>query len=303
MVNLSLPSMRIDNFYEELLKKVTSVRKSGLTFAPEAGTQRLRDAINKNITEEEIISACGKAFDGGRNTLKLYFMNGLPGETDEDIMGIALLAQKIIAEFYKKKRPGRGINITVSVSCFVPKPFTPFQWAAQTAPEDFHETQKAVKQGIRKKQITYHFHDAKTGRVEGILARGNRRLSKAIEIAYRNGAVFDGWTEYFKYERWLDAFEEAGVDTGIFTRKHNEDELLPWDFIDMGISKDFLLREWRLAKNEATTPNCREKCAGCGLGKICGLNQKEAVSEQASTVRDLFDGENEPETEAGDSRG
>jgi radical SAM family uncharacterized protein len=304
-VNISLPSLRLDSVSVSALQKTQSVRKSSLTFAPEAGSQRMRNIINKNLTIEMINEGIRRAFDAGFDKVKLYFMAGLPFETADDVKAIAALAEHIVDEYYllpleRRKRP---VSVSVSTACFVPKPFTPFQWAAQTEPDSFHETQRSVKQGIKKKQITYHFHDAKTGRVEGILARGNRRLSKAIELAYRNGAVFDGWTEYFKYERWLDAFEEAGVDTGIFTREHNEDELLPWDFIDMGISKAFLLREWRLAKNEATTPNCREKCAGCGLGKICGLNRKEAVSGQTLTVRDLSDRENEPETEAGDSRG
>jgi radical SAM family uncharacterized protein len=304
-VNISLPSLRLDSVSVSALQKTQSVRKSSLTFAPEAGSQRMRNIINKNLTEEMINEGIRRAFDAGFDKVKLYFMAGLPFETTDDVKAIGALAEHIVDEYYllpleRRKRP---VSVSVSTACFVPKPFTPFQWAAQIEPDDFHETQKSVKQGIRKKQITYHFHDAKTGRIEGILARGNRRLSKAIELAYRNGAVFDGWTEYFKYDRWLAAFEEAGVDTDIFTREHNEDELLPWDFIDMGISKEFLLREWQLAKREATTPNCRDKCAGCGLGKICRLNREEAVSGQALTARDLPDSGNEPETEAGDSRG
>jgi radical SAM family uncharacterized protein len=280
-VNISLPSLRLDSVSVSALQKTQSVRKSSLTFAPEAGSQRMRNVINKNLTEQMINEGIRRAFDAGFDKVKLYFMAGLPLETEEDVKAIATLAEHIVDEYYSlpyemRKRP---VSVSVSTACFVPKPFTPFQWAAQVAPEDFHETQKSVKQGIRKKQITYHFHDAKTGRVEGILARGNRRLSKAIELAFRNGAVFDGWTEYFDYNRWLAAFKEAGVDTDIFTREHGEDELLPWDFIDMGISKQFLLREWRLARNEATTPNCRDKCAGCGLMKICGLRNAGAAAE------------------------
>ncbi len=266
-INISLPSLRLDSVSVSALQKTQTVRKSSLTFAPEAGSQRMRNIINKNLTEEMITDGIRRAYEAGFDKVKLYFMSDLPFETPEDTFAVAKLAEQIVDEYYKLsyERRRRPVSVSVSTACFVPKPFTPFQWARQTAPEEFAETQKAVKQGIKKKQISYRYHDAKTALIEGVLARGNRRLSKVIETAYRNGAVFDGWTEFFDYERWLAAIGEAGVDIGGITGEHREDELLPWDFIDMGISKEFLLREWNNARAEKTTPNCREVCAGCGL--------------------------------------
>ncbi|MBP5230152.1 MAG: TIGR03960 family B12-binding radical SAM protein [Clostridia bacterium] len=269
-IGLSLPSQRIDAFYEELMTKVMSVRKSGLTFAPEAGTQRLRDVINKNITEEEILSACGKAFDGGRNTLKLYFMNGLPTETDDDIRGIAALAQKIVNLFYSEKRPGRSVGVTVSVSCFVPKPFTPFQWDAQDGFEELERKQALLRSEIRSRKIDYKYHDARVSRLEAVFAKGDRRIGRAIAEAVERGQRFDAWDEYFDYDRWMEIFSDCGIDPGFYAnRPMEEDEILPWDFIDIGVTKEFLLRERRKSRLGETTPDCRTRCSGCGAAGLC----------------------------------
>jgi len=269
-VNLSLPSMRIDSFYEELLEKVSSVRKSGLTFAPEAGTQRLRDVINKNITEEEILSACRKAFDGGRSGMKLYFMNGLPTETDEDIAGIAALGKRIVDEYYSKKRPGKGVNVTISVSCLVPKPFTPFQWCAQDSIAELERKQQLLRSLITTRKISYKYHDATVSRIEAVFARGDRKLGKALYRAYERGMMLDGWDEYFSYENWLDVFSETGIDPAFYAnRVFGRDELLPWDFIDIGVTKKFLQREYDKALSAVTTPDCRTKCSGCGAASLC----------------------------------
>ncbi len=271
-VNLSLPSMRIDNFYEELLEKVSSVRKSGLTFAPEAGTQRLRDVINKNITEEEILTAVSKAFDGGRSSLKLYFMNGLPTETDEDIKGIAALGQNIVDTYYSKKRVGggRGVNVTVSVSCFVPKPFTPFQWEGQDTLEELERKQQLLKGEIRTKKISYKYHDAQVSRIEAVFARGDRRLGSALLEAYNRNMMLDGWDEYFSYENWMNVFEDCGIDPAFYAnRRFGIDELLPWDFIDIGVTKKFMKNEYEKALKAVTTPDCRTKCSGCGASSLC----------------------------------
>jgi radical SAM superfamily enzyme YgiQ (UPF0313 family) len=264
--------MRIDNFYEELLEKVSSVRKSGLTFAPEAGTQRLRDVINKNITEEEIISAVSKAFDGGRNSLKLYFMNGLPTETDEDIKGIAALGQNIVNTYYSKKRErgGKGVNVTISVSCFVPKPFTPFQWFGQDTMEELERKQQLLRSEIKTKKISYKYHDARVSRIEAVFARGDRRLGKALLEAYNRNIMLDGWDEYFSYENWIDVFDSCGIDPSFYAnRRFGLDELLPWDFIDIGVTKRFLLSEKHKAYDEQTTPDCRTKCSACGANTLC----------------------------------
>ncbi len=271
-VNLSLPSMRIDNFYEELLEKVSSVRKSGLTFAPEAGTQRLRDVINKNITEEEIISAVSKAFDLGRTSLKLYFMNGLPTETDDDIRGIAQLGQNIVDTYYSKKRSGggRGVNVTVSVSCFVPKPFTPFQWEPQDTFEELERKQQLLKSEIKTKKISYKYHDARVSRIEAVFARGDRKLGRALYEAYKQGIMLDGWDEFFNYDKWISVFESVGIDASFYAnRRFDIDELLPWDFIDIGVTKKFMKLEYQKALDEKTTPDCRTKCSGCGASSLC----------------------------------
>ena len=271
-VSLSLPSMRIDSFYEELMKKVMSVRKSGLTFAPEAGTQRLRDVINKNITEEDILSGCRKAFDGGRTALKLYFMNGLPTETDEDIVGIASLAQRITDEFYSVKRPGgRNFNVTISVSCFVPKPFTPFQWEPQDGMDELLRKQRLLKESIKSKKITYNYHDARVSYIEAVFARGDRRLSRALLEASARGIRLDGWDEFFSFEGWTEAFAAAGLDPDFYAARRREySELLPWDHIDCGVSKAFLIKESEKARAGITTPDCRTKCSGCGANRLGG---------------------------------
>jgi radical SAM family uncharacterized protein len=270
-VSLSLPSQRIDAFYEELMEKVMSVRKSGMTFAPEAGTQRLRDVINKNITEEEILSACRKAFDGGRNSLKLYFMNGLPTETDEDILGIANLSQKIVDEFYSVKRPGRKVEVGISVSCLVPKPFTPFQWEKQDTIEELRRKQMLLRDNIKTRKIRYSWHEAKVSHVEAIFAKGNRKLSRALVEANKRGQRFDGWDECFDFEKWMDIFASVGIDPAFYAnRQMSYDEILPWDHIDCGVTKEFLMRESEKARRGVTTPDCRTQCSACGANKLGG---------------------------------
>lgn len=273
-VSLSLPSMRIDAFYEELLKKVMSIRKSGLTFAPEAGTQRLRDVINKNITEDEIMTACRKAFDGGRTQIKLYFMLGLPTETDEDLSGIANLGQNIVDAFFEQKRNGKYLNITLSVASFVPKPFTPFQWQPQQPLEEIERRQQFLKGEIKTKKITYNYHDARTGRIEAILAKGDRRQSAAIYNAVKAGQRLDSWDEFFSYDAWIKAFTDAGLDPDFYAcRAIPFDEVLPWDHIDCGVTKEFLIREAEKAAAEQTTPDCRTQCSACGANKLGGCRR------------------------------
>ena len=270
-ISLSLPSMRIDAFYGELMRKVMSVRKSGLTFAPEAGTQRLRDVINKNITEAEILAGCREAFDNGRTALKLYFMNGLPTETDADIEGIAALAQRIVDAFYETKRNGKGFNVTVSVSCFVPKPFTPFQWEAQDSIAALERKQQLLRDAIRTRKITYHYHDAHVSYIEAVFARGDRRLSRAILEAVDRGQRLDGWDEFFRFDTWMEAFAAAGIDPDFYAaRRRPYTELLPWDHIDCGVSRAFLVRESEKARAGVTTPDCRTQCAGCGANRLGG---------------------------------
>ncbi|MEA4832171.1 MAG: TIGR03960 family B12-binding radical SAM protein [Oscillospiraceae bacterium] len=255
-VNISLPSMRIDSFSKELLEKSDSLRKTSLTFAPEAGTQALRDRINKGVTEEDLMRSVGYAFDSGHTSVKLYFMDGLPTETDEDVIGIADLAQKCVNVYYKSesKPKGRGVNVNISVSCFVPKPFTPFQWDGQNMPDELMRKQKLIRENVRTKKISYAYHDARVSRIEAFFARGNRKLSKVIEAAYRNGQVFDAWDEYFIYDKWLSAAEEAGVDVAFFAnRTFSRDEILPWDFLDIGISKAHLKREREKADRSEIT--------------------------------------------------
>lgn len=270
-ISLSLPSMRIDAFYGELMRKVMSVRKSGLTFAPEAGTQRLRDVINKNITEAEILAGCREAFDNGRTSLKLYFMNGLPTETDADVEGIAALAQRIVDAFYETKRNGKGFNVTVSVSCFVPKPFTPFQWEAQDSIAALERKQQLLRDAIRTRKITYHYHDAHVSYIEAVFARGDRRLSRAILEAVNCGQRLDGWDEFFRFDTWMEAFAAAGIDPDFYAaRRRPYTELLPWDHIDCGVSRAFLVRESEKARAGVTTPDCRTQCAGCGANRLGG---------------------------------
>ena len=266
-VSLSLPSLRIDNFSEELLEKVSSVRKSGLTFAPEAGTQRLRDVINKNITEEEIMRSCTTAFRGGYSSVKLYFMMGLPTETDEDIVGIADLAGRIVDLYYSlpDRKKGMAVSVTISVANFVPKPFTPFEFEPQISREEMIRRQALLKESIKSRKITFNYHENRTSFLEGVFARGDRRLADVVERAYKSGCRFDGWDEFFDLEKWLAAFEGCGIDPAFYTARTREfDELMPWDHLDYAISKDFLIRENKKAHGGKTTPNCREKCALCG---------------------------------------
>lgn len=272
-VSVSLPSLRVDNFSDELMEKLQKVRKSGLTFAPEAGTQRLRDAINKNVTEREVIETSRKAFSGGWTNVKLYFMMGLPTETNEDVVGIADLAQKVVDEFYKNpnKPKGKGVNVSISVSCFVPKPFTPFQWEAQDTMEQLKAKQHLLLESVKSRKISVSYHDARTSFLEGVFARGDRRLCEVMERAWRKGCRFDSWDECFSFEKWMEAFEECGVDPYFYTsRKRSYDEILPWDHMDYGISNKFFQKEAEKAYQSVTTPHCREKCNACGANKLNG---------------------------------
>ncbi len=277
-VNISLPSLRIDAFALDVMSKVQDIKKSSLTFAPEAGSQRLRDVINKGLTEEVILHGAKEAFVGGWNRVKLYFMLGLPTETEEDMKGIAHLAERIAEEYYdtvpKEKRHGK-VQIVVSTSFFVPKPFTPFQWAPMYTEQDFIDKAKVVKEEIRaqlnQKSIKYNWHEPDVTTLEGFLARGDRRASEVILKAYEKGALYDAWSESFRYDIWKEAFAETGIDIEFYTlRERSTDEILPWDFIDAGVTKEFLIREWKQAKGEAVTPNCRQKCAGCGARRYEG---------------------------------
>ncbi len=265
-VNLSVPSLRADNFSRELMEKLQTVRKSGLTFAPEAGTQRLRDVINKNLTEEEILTTCENAFSGGWNNVKLYFMLGLPTETDEDVLGIAELVYKVIKTWQEHAvNKKRGLRIHVATAYFVPKPHTPFQWEQQITPEEYLRRCRLLKSHFYSKSIEYDYHGPDLSRLEAVFARGDRRLGPVIEEATKNGARLDGWDEYFRYSNWFDAFNTCGIDPDFYTvRGYGEEEVLPWDAIDVGVSKGFLLRERHRAYEAQVTPDCREKCAGCG---------------------------------------
>ena len=269
-INVSLPSLRADNFSRELMLKVQKVRKSGLTFAPEAGTQRLRDAINKNVTEEEILQTCATAFSGGWNSVKLYFMLGLPTETDEDVVGIADLAHKILhvwRETASNKK--RGLSINLATAYFVPKPFTPFQWEAQITPEEYLRRVHLLQSELRSRSIDYRYHESDLSRLEAVMARGDRRLGPVIREAVRLGARLDGWDEYFRYDLWMQAFQSCGVDPAHYTtRGFGEDEILPWRTIDVGVSEKFLWREREKAYASETTPDCRTKCGGCGANRL-----------------------------------
>ena len=274
-ISLSVPSLRADNFSRELMEKLQTVRKSGLTFAPEAGTQRLRDVINKNLTEDEILNTCTQAFAGGWNNVKLYFMLGLPTETDEDVLGIAELVYKIIlawkANAVNKKR---GLRVHVATAYFVPKPHTPFQWEQQITPAEYLRRCKLLKSHFYSKSIEYDYHEPALSRLEAVMARGDRRLGPVIEEAVMNGAKLDGWDEYFNYSIWFDALNKCGIDADFYTvRGYGEDELLPWDPIDVGVTKKFLLRERKRALDGLVTPDCRHGCAGCGAN--CLLKEVE----------------------------
>ena len=277
-VNISLPSLRIDAFALDVMSKVQDVKKSSLTFAPEAGSQRLRNVINKGLTEEMILHGAGEAFKGGWNQVKLYFMLGLPTETEEDMKGIAHLAQKIAETYYeevpKEQRKGK-VQVNVSTSFFVPKPFTPFQWAGMYREEDFVEKAKVVKSEIRaqvnQRSIRYSWHEPDVTILEGFLARGDRRCAQVILKAYEKGAIYDAWSESFDYNIWKESFAETNTDIDFYTlRERSTDEILPWDFIDAGVTKKFLIHEWEQAKKETVTPNCRQKCSGCGAMRYGG---------------------------------
>ena len=277
-VNISLPSLRIDAFSLDVMSKVQDIKKSSLTFAPEAGSQRLRDVINKGLTEEVILNGSRLAFEGGWNKVKLYFMLGLPTETEEDMKAIPQLANEIAALYYdtdpKEKRNGK-CQITISTSFFVPKPFTPFQWARMYTPGDYLARARVVNEGVHAqlnhKSIKYNWHEADVTVLEGILARGDRKIGQALLKVYEKGGIFDAWSEYFDYQRWEDAFAECDIDTDFYTmRERDLDEIFPWDFIDIGVSKEFLKREWKNAHDEKVTPNCRMKCSGCGAMKFGG---------------------------------
>ena len=269
-INLSLPSLRADNFSRELMLRIQKVRKSGLTFAPEAGTQRLRDAINKNVTEEEILSTCATAFSGGWNSVKLYFMLGLPTETDEDVIGIAELAYKIIQEWKANAvNKKRGLSINLATAYFVPKPFTPFQWEAQITPEEYLRRVHLLQENIHSRSIDYRYHESNLSQLEAVLARGDRRLGPVLLAAQRLGCKLDGWDEYFRYDLWMQAFREVGVDPMFYTTcGFGEDEVLPWSTISVGVSDGFFRREREKAYRSEVTPDCRTKCAGCGARRL-----------------------------------
>ena len=278
-VNVSLPSLRIDAFSLDVMSKVQDVKKSSLTFAPEAGSQRLRNVINKGLTEENILNGSAEAFKGGWNRVKLYFMLGLPTETVEDMQGIAELSEKVAEVYYdtvpKEQRHGK-VQVTASTSFFVPKPFTPFQWAPMCTKEQFFGSARAssttsMKEMLNKKSLRYNWHEADVTVLEGVLARGDRKVAAVIEEAYRQGALYDSWSEYFNNDIWMKAFETCGVDIDFYTtRERSLDEVFPWDFIDAGVTKDFLKREWANAQAETVTPNCRMRCSGCGVRKYGG---------------------------------
>ena len=289
-VNISLPSLRIDAFSLDVMNKVQDVKKSSLTFAPEAGSQRLRNVINKGLTEEVILHGAHLAFEGGWTRVKLYFMLGLPFETEDDIRGIAELCNKIAAEFYetvpKEKRNGR-VQIVASTSFFIPKPFTPFQWAPQCTKEQFLEkaylTRTSIMSQLNQKSIKYNWHEADVSVLESVLARGDRKLNKAILRAYERGCIYDAWSEYYKHDVWLSVFDECGIDPDFYTtRLREDDEVFPWDFLDCGVTREFLLREWHKAQEETVTLNCKQQCNGCGAAKYhTGICMEPRIREGA----------------------
>ena len=272
-VSMSLPSLRIDNFSESLVRKTTKVRKSGLTFAPEAGTQRLRDVINKNVTEEEIERTCNLAFSAGYTSVKLYFMLGLPTETMEDIEGIADTAQRIVELYYKNedKPAGKGVQVSISVACFVPKPMTPFQFVGQNTEAELREKQQHLLRSVKSRKISVSYHDSHTSFLEAVFAKGDRRLSRVLEEAYRRGCCFDGWDEQFRYDTWLEVFRDLGFDTAFYAnRTIGLDEVTPWSHLDYGVTKEYLVREYQKALGVQTTPPCNRACSGCGANKLLG---------------------------------
>jgi len=267
-VGVSLPSLRIDSFYVDLINEIQKVRKTGLTFAPEAGTQRMRDVINKGVTEENLLNATRSAFESGWSTIKLYYMIGLPYETIEDAKGIAYTSEKVVNEYYSlpKDKRKKGLRVTASASIFVPKPFTPFQWAPQLREKDVMERIYTIKDSIKSKAISFNYHASKVSFLEAVFARGDRRVCDVLVEAFKNGAKFDGWSEYFNYEIWMDAFKKCGVDPEFYAyRERSYDEILPWDFINIGVNKEFLIRENDKAKEGIITPDCRLGCTNCGV--------------------------------------
>ena len=279
-INISLPSLRIDSFSLDVMSKVQDVKKSSLTFAPEAGSQRMRDVINKGLTEEIILQGAEMAFRGGWDKVKLYFMLGLPGETEEDIKAIAILSDLVARHYYetipKEDRKGKPkVQITASTSFFIPKPFTPFQWAPMNSAKDFldkaHLLNDTFKEQLNRKSLKYNWHEADLSELEGVFARGDRKCGQALVNAYEKGCMFDSWSEFFQYDKWMQAFKECDIDVDFYnTRTRSLDEIFPWDFIDIGVTKDFLKREWKNAQDEVVTPNCRERCSGCGATKFAG---------------------------------
>ena len=272
-INVSLPSLRVDNFSDELMEELKKVRRSGLTFAPEAGTQRLRDAINKNVTEEEVIRTAEKAFAGGWTAVKLYFMLGLPTETLDDVAGIADLAQTVVDTYYRNpdRMKGMGVTVSISVASFVPKPFTPFQWEPQDTRDMLEEKQKHLLSCVKSKKIRVSYHESPTSLLEGVFARGDRKLCDVIESAWRRGSKFDSWDEFFNFQNWLDAFDEFGIDPAFYAnRRRSFDEILPWDMFDYGIRREFLEQENLKAHRSETTPHCRIKCSACGANMLNG---------------------------------
>ena len=271
-ISLSLPSLRVDSFTKELMDKISTVRTGSLTFAPEAGAQRLRDVINKNVKKEDLLRACRVAFEGGKSQVKLYFMQGLPTETNEDLDGIAGLAESVIDEYYRTPgRPKKAPGVTISAACFIPKPFTPFQWEPQCDMETLAEKQRYLTGKITDRKIKYNYHDARVSRIEAVFARGDRKLNAALAEAHRMGMRFDSWDEHFDYEKWLEVFASVGIDPAFYAnREFGEDEILPWDNIDIGVDKKFLLRERHRAHKAIPTKNCRETCNGCGADKLGG---------------------------------
>lgn len=273
MVSLSLPSLRADSFTKELMDKISSVRTGGLTFAPEAGTQRLRDAINKNLYEEDLLKACDTAFKAGKTQVKLYFMTGLPTEQYEDLDGIHALAKRVVDTYYANpdRMKGKSPKVTISAACFIPKPFTAFQWEKQEDLDVLMEKQQYILGTITDRKVKFNYHDAKVSRLEAVFARGDRKLCKVLLEAHKAGIKFDAWDEYFDYEKWMEVFEKCGVDPAFYAnREFGKDEVLPWDIIDIGVTKEFLLRENQKAHESLTTPNCKEKCSGCGANCLGG---------------------------------
>lgn len=271
-IGLALPSLRADNFSMDLMQKVQRVRKSGLTFAPEAGSQRLRDAINKNVRHEDLMETCKVAFSGGWNNIKLYFMLGLPTETDEDVLAIAEMAKAVVWTWRQNaKNKDRGVRITVSTSCFIPKPHSPFQWEAQVAPEEYERKVKLLREAMTARNVTYNWHDPETSVIEAVLSRGDRRISDVIEEVWRAGARLEAWSDFFDYSRWTSAFEKCGVDPAFYTtRQRARDEMLPWDVIDMGVRKAHLWREREKCYESVLSPDCSAACSGCGAAKLTG---------------------------------